>query len=176
MSRAGAFQRSMVLTVLILLPGLKSRRSPDLERARLDAARQNAAVVEAIDILDWEPQRLVRGRLGQLKCVQRFQHGRPLPPRHVRAARGDVVAVPGRDRNEALGAPARRICRKARYSALDLLEPRLVVAFQVHFVHQHGDLADAQQIQQVAVAARVLLHAFVGVNQQQRGFGPRPRR
>ena len=45
------------------------------------------------------------------------------------------------------------------------------VVLQVHLVDQHRDLADAEQVEQVAVAAGVLLHAFVGIDQQQRRLG-----
>ncbi len=53
----------------------------------------------------------------------------------------------------------------------DLLETRLGVVLQIHLVDQHGDLPDAEQIEQITVTARLLLDAFVGVNEQQGGLG-----
>ena len=50
----------------------------------------------------------------------------------------------------------------------DLAEALGAVADQVHLVDQHRHLADAEQVQQIAVPARLLLHALVGVDQQQR--------
>ena len=54
---------------------------------------------------------------------------------------------------------------------LDLVETLLRIVLQVHLVDKHDDLADAQQVEQVAVAARLLLDALVGVNQQQGRLG-----
>ena len=63
------------------------------------------------------------------------------------------------------------VVSQARYSRFDLVEPLLAVVLEVHLVHQHRDLADAQQVEQVAVAAGVFLHAFVRVDEQQRRLG-----
>ena len=84
--------------------------------------------------------------------------------------RGDVVAVLGGDGDEHFGLDADGLEPGAVFG-FDLLEPGLAVVLEVHFVDQHGDLADAEQVQQVAVPAGIFLHAFVGVDQQQRRFG-----
>ena len=63
------------------------------------------------------------------------------------------------------------VLRKARNSASICLNRACAVILQIHLVDEHGDLADAQEIEQVAVAARLFLHAFVGVNEQQGGLG-----
>ena len=55
--------------------------------------------------------------------------------------------------------------------ALNLVEAFLAVILQIHLVDQDGDLADAQQIEQVAVTAGLFLNAFVGVDEQQGGLG-----
>ena len=79
---------------------------------------------------------------------------------------------PGRDGNEAARLEA-ELREPGAILGLDGVEPLLRVAHQVHLVDQHGDLADAQQVEQVAVAPRVLLHAFLGVDHQQRRLGLR---
>ena len=53
----------------------------------------------------------------------------------------------------------------------DLAEPVGRVADQVHLVDQHRHLLHAQEMQQIAVPARLLLHALVRVDQQQRRLG-----
>ena len=63
------------------------------------------------------------------------------------------------------------VLRKARYSRFDGVKSRLRIALQIHLVDQDGDLPDAEQVQQIAVAAGLLLHALVGVNQKERGLG-----
>ena len=69
---------------------------------------------------------------------------------------------------------ARLQCREpGAVLGFDLVEPGLAVVFQVHFVDQHRDLPDAQQVQEIPVPARILLHAFMRVDQQQRRFGVR---
>ena len=110
------------------------------------------------------------GQLGDAEVVQRLEHRRAVPPGHSGAARRDVVAVLGGDGDEELGLDADGLEPGAVFG-LDLVEAACAVVRQVHLVDEHGDLADAQQVQQVAVAAGVLLDAFVGVDQQQRGFG-----
>ena len=81
----------------------------------------------------------------------------------------DVVALARRDRDEA-----HRLDAQALEIVAILLGHRAeavgAVADQVHLVDQHRDLVDAQQMQQVAVAAGLLAHALVGVDQQQRGL------
>jgi hypothetical protein len=94
----------------------------------------------------------------------------PVPPAHIGAARGDVVAVLGGDGNEAFRLHADGFEEGAVFR-LDLVETRLRVILQIHLVDKHGDLADAQEIEQVAVAARLFLHALVGVDQQQGRLG-----
>jgi len=49
----------------------------------------------------------------------------------------------------------------------------LLVADQVHLVHAHDHLPDAEHRQDVAVAPAVLAHAFLGVDHQHRGLGAR---
>ncbi len=60
-SRAGALHRSMVFTVLVLLLGEKTSRSPTWMRPLSTRPGEDAPMVEAIHVLDWEAQRLVAG-------------------------------------------------------------------------------------------------------------------
>ena len=79
----------------------------------------------------------------------------------------DVVALARRDRDEA-----HRLDAQALEIVAILLGHRAeaigAVVHQVHLVDQHRDLVDAEQMQQIAVPARLLAHALVGVDQQQR--------
>jgi hypothetical protein len=82
----------------------------------------------------------------------------------------DRRALARRDRDEMLGGDA----DPGEIGAVgpdDLVEARLRPADQVHFVHEHGDLPDAEQVQQITMEARLLLHAVAGVDQEQRGVG-----
>src|SRR5581483_9892232 len=153
-----------------LVAGREEETIADLERSGLDAAGEDAALVEAIDVLDGETQRLIVRKFGNLEFVERGEHGRTGPPRHVFAERGDVVAMRGGDGDEELRLDADGL-EEAAVFAFDLLEAFARIILQVHFVDQHGDLADAEEIEQIAVAAGLLLHAFGGVDEQQRGLG-----
>ena len=155
-----------------LVAGGEDQPVADLDAAALDAPGQDAPVVEAIHVLNREPQGLVAERPGGFELVERLHHRRPLPPGHVLAGRGDVVAFPGGDGNEAARLEA-ELREPGAILGLDGVEPLLRVAHQVHLVDQHGDLADAQQVEQVAVAPGVFLHALMGVNHQQRRLGLR---
>ena len=66
-----------------------------------------------------------------------------------------------------------RLPRWALISRVDLAEAARVVADAVHLVDDDGDLPDAEQMQQIAVPARLLAHALGGVDDQQRGIGLR---
>ncbi len=82
----------------------------------------------------------------------------------------DVVAIAARDGNERGGIHADARKERAVFG-LDALEVRAVVADEVHLVHQDREVPNAQHRHHVAVPARVLLDAFVGVDDQERGFG-----
>jgi len=150
--------------------GREDQPVANLDASGFDPPGENAAPVKAINILDRKPQRLVIRDLGNPEPVQRLQHGWAIPPRHVGAAGGDVIAIPGGDRDENLGFEPDGFEPRAVF-LLDAAEAFLAVVFQVHFVHEHGDLADAQQVQEVTVPARVFLDAFVSVDQEEGGFG-----
>ncbi len=54
---------------------------------------------------------------------------------------------------------------------LDLVESGLAVVLEVHLIDQDGHLADAQEVEEVAVAAGVFLDSFAGIDQEQGGLG-----
>ena len=87
--------------------------------------------------------------------------------------RRQVLAVDGADGNEVARLTAPMPSRNARYSFSIASEVVLVVVDQVHLVHAHHHLADAEHRQDVAVAAAVLAHAFLGVDDQHGGLGAR---
>ena len=82
-----------------------------------------------------------------------------------------------------LSPPRPETGMKRRGPDADLVEERAVLAHdpvvdtprsqsdQVHLVHHHRELADAEQRHHVAVAAGILLDAFGRVDDQQRGLG-----
>ena len=142
------------------------------ERAGFDSPGKNAAMVEAIHVLNGKAKRLVRD-FGRVRDgIERLEDGRPVEPLQVLAARGDVVALPRRDGNEylRLDADARE---KLAVLARDLVEHLLRVVDEVHLVDDDDDLAHADQPQQIPVAAGLLLHAFGRVDDDERRIGPR---
>ncbi len=61
--------------------------------------------------------------------------------------------------------------KKLPVLAGDFVEDRLGVVDEVHLVDDHDDLAHADQPQQVSVPPRLLLHAFGGIDDDQRRVG-----
>ncbi len=57
-----------------------------------------------------------------------------------------------------------------RYLVADLLEARGAEIDPVHLVDDHGDLFDAEKMQQIAVAPGLVAHAFQGVDDQHRAI------
>ena len=78
-----------------------------------------------------------------------------------------------RDRHELARADRADALEERAVLLLDRVEVVLAVADQVHLVHAHDDLADAEHRQDVAVAPAVLAHAFLGVDDQHRRLGAR---
>ena len=84
---------------------------------------------------------------------------------------GDVVALHAAHRNEGVGHDV-DLAEELLVLLADVPENLLPVVHQVHLVHQHRHLANAQHAEEIAVAAGVLLHAPGGVDHQQGGLGP----
>ena len=143
----------------------------------LDAAREDAAIVavlgELVDRLHRHAQRLVRARRRLGQRVQQLQQRRPLVPGRLLAAVGEVDARHRRDRDELARLERADALEERAVLLLDRVEVVLAVVDQVHLVHAHDDLADAEHRQDVAVAPAVLAHAFLGVDHQHGGLGAR---
>ncbi|MCX6364039.1 MAG: hypothetical protein NTW58_07705 [Actinobacteria bacterium] len=83
-----------------------------------------------------------------------------------------TMSSPGLMRDEACG-PHAEAREEIGILVHDCVERTLVPVEQIHLVDQHGDLADAEHRQDVAVALGVLAHALLGVDDQQGGLGAR---
>ncbi len=153
---------------------LARRRHHDLvadrDAAALDAAGDDAAVVELVDRLHRKPQRQRARGLGRREPVERFDDGRAGVPRDRRRPRDDAVAVARRNRDDRGRLHAEALEMRADLG-VELAKPAVVVAHPVHLVDDDDDLAHAEQVQQVAVPPRLLAHAFGGVDDQQRRIG-----
>jgi len=126
--------------------------------------RQIAVLVNKMDLEDYSQARFdqiekeYRDYLRRLACEPKISF--PSPPSTATTSRAQPEHC-RRYRDTPSQSDRKRACE---------------LVFEVHLVHQHGNLADAQQVEQIAVAAGVFLHAFVGVDEQQSrlGIGPRP--
>src|ERR1017187_487397 len=107
-------------------------------------------MVEAIYVLDRESQGLVAEGPRGFELIECLHHSRPGPPGHVLAGRGDVVTRRGRNGNEAARRKA-DLHEPGAILSLDGVEPLLRVAHEVHFVDQHGNLPDTQQVEEIAM-------------------------
>ena len=102
---------------------------------------EDAAGVEAVNVLDRQSQGAVGFRGRWLENVQHLRDGRPVEPRHrvVDGARGDVGALPRRNRDETVRRHPEAGEKRAVFR-FDLLEYALVVTDEVHLVDDNGDL------------------------------------
>ena len=146
--------------------------SPALRDAGLDTARDDAAVVEFVDRLHRQPQRELLQRPRRFERIERFDDGRPLVPADPRRVFGNAVAVARGNRNH----------RRRRHAEADQMRGNLVADFlealgaeidAVHLVDDDRDLLDAEQMQQIAVTAGLVAHAFERVDDQHRAVGLR---
>ena len=165
-----------VLTVLTLLRRRENQSVADFDRAGFDAAGQNAALIKAIDILDRKTQRLIVRQVGDFEFIERLAARSGLSTRACSRC-SDAMLSPclaAMGMNTFGSTPM--AFRNAAIFRFDLLEPCLGIILQIHLVDQHGDLADAEQIQQVAMAARLFLDAFIGIDQAAAPLRRWPRR
>ena len=142
----------------------------DRQRATLDPAGKDTALVELIDILHRQAQRQIDRRRRRRATIQRLGDHRPFVPGHGIRPDGDIVALSRRNRHHMqrrdpdggqIGADIR----------LDRGKARGIVAGHIHLVHRHHHLAHAQQMQQIAMPARLFLHAIHRIDHQHRGGG-----
>ena len=109
-------QLSTVLIFAILPAGMMTISSPVLEDAGLDAARDDAAVVEFVDRLHRQPQRQLLQRPRRFERIERFDDGRPPVPADPRRVFGNAVAVARGNRNH----------RRWRHAEADQMRGNLV--------------------------------------------------
>lgn len=138
--------------------------------AALDAAGEDAALVELVDVLDREAQRQFHRQRLRRQGVQGGDQGVALEPGHVLRLVRQSVAVARGDRQDR-----RRGDAHAAEILVDLaghfLEAVLGVVDQVHLVDRDHDVVEAEQVQDVAVAAGLLLDPFLGIDHQDGGIG-----
>ncbi len=140
-------------------------------RAALDAPGDDAAGVETVHVLDRQTQRAVGGGDGPLEFVEHPGDGRSGVPRHdgVRT-RGDVDPLARRDRDEHARLDLEPGEERAVFR-FDGAEHALLVIDGVHLVDHDGHLPDAQQAEQITVAAALFAHALVGGDEEQGRVG-----
>ena len=84
---------------------------------------------------------------------------------------GDIISELGTDRNDLLWNRL-ELPEELPIFLLNPVEHILPIADQIHLVHDDGELAYAQERQEIAMLLGLLLHALQGIDQQQRPFGP----
>ena len=140
-----------------------------LERSGHDAALV-AALGEFVNALHRHAQRAVfRARHGD-EGVHLLEHRGAEVPRRAIAADGDVVALHAAHGDERRGRDVdfgEKFGELRDDGAVDLLG----VADEIHFVHEHRHLTDAEHGEKVPVTAGVFLHAARGVDHHERGLG-----
>src|SRR5581483_2224169 len=155
---------------------LAGRHDHDLvarsEMAGFDAACDNAAVVELVNRLHGQSQRESFQRPRRLQRIERLDHGWAAIPADAVCVFGDAVAVARGNRNDGRRRHA-EAGQVRRNLVADLLEARGREIDPVHLVDDHRDLPDAEQVQQIAVAAGLVAHAFQRVDDQHRAVGLR---
>jgi hypothetical protein len=130
-----------------------------------DGAAEAAEVeVGPVDVLDREAQVDQVAIGGDVHRLEQVQQRLALIPGHVRAGLDDVVAL---ERGEWHDAQVAHLEAGGEVAvlALDPLEHLLRPADEVHLVDGHDDVLDAEQGDDEAVAARLLLDAVAGVDQ-----------
>ena len=149
--------------------------SPTLHGAGVDGARDDAPVVallgELVDVLDRHPERTLDRRRLAVERVERIEHRRPVVPAAGCADRSAMLSPPRPETGMNADGRIPTWSRNAPYSRTIRSNTAAVPVHQVHLVHHHRELPDAEQRHHVPVAAGVLLHALGGVDHQQRGLG-----
>ena len=168
----GAFQASIEATRALALTRREQQRVADVQAAALDPSRNNSARVELVDVLHREPERQVGDRRRLRLRIERLEQRRSLVPGHGRAARAQVFAVARGERQEGdVGVVHADRAQVRSDFAPHLLVARLAPLGEVHLVDRDDDAPDAEQAQQVGMAPRLVLDAFVRVHHQDHGVG-----
>ena len=158
------------------LGDLAGRHDHDLvagnQAAGFDAAGDDAAIVELVDRLHRQTQRQRFQRPRRLEPIKRLDHGRALVPADAVGALGDAVAVARGNRDHSRGLHAEAL-QMRRDLVADFLEALGGEIDAVHLVDDDRDLLHAEQMQQIAVTAGLVAHAFERVDDQHRAVGLR---
>ena len=125
-----------------------------------------AALREFVHILHRDPQRQRVVVCAARKSVEHFQYRRTAVPRRMYRAGRDVVAVHGRYRNER-GRTNADLGKKFREIAADPVIARAVVADEVDFVDQYGNLRDPEHFEHIPVPSGVFADALRRVDDEQ---------
>jgi hypothetical protein len=144
-----------------------------LYRAGGDLAAEAAEVeVRAVDPLNRHAERLRGQGVLDLDRLQPAHQRRAVVPGRGRARLGDVLTVQRAHRDGGEIGQADQVGEVAILGD-DPIEDRLIPADQIHLVDRHDNLADAQQVDEVAVPAGLGQHAAPRVDQHHGGVGRR---
>ena len=161
-------------TVVSRPAGRTTTRSPGATRPAGDHPGEAPELgARAVHPLHRQPERRVlHPLLVDLDGLEVLHQRRPGVPGHLLGALGHVVAAERRKRDQReLLEP--ELLGEGAVLALDLPEPLLRVVDEIHLVHGDGDVADPEQVDEVAVAPRLREHALARVEQDQRAVGGR---
>jgi hypothetical protein len=145
-----------------------------LDRAGRDLARKAAEIeVGPVDPLHRHAERLVL-RCGDVELDGFEVRDQWLAhvPRHVGRVAGDIVALEARNRHCGEVGDADR-ARERGVIGDNRVILRLIIVDQVHLVDREHDVADADQVREIAVAPRLDEHALARVDQDDRQVGGR---
>jgi hypothetical protein len=106
------------------------------------------------------------------RTVPLLDQRRARVPRHRAAALGDIVAGQARDRDRGERGDSGFVGESSVVGD-DLVEARLRIADEVHLVNREDDVADAEQVDEEAVAAGLGEYPFSRVDEQHGKLGGR---
>ena len=156
------------------LAALARRQDDDFVALAHDAAGQGAGEtaevqVRTVNVLHRETQIGEVAITGHFHGFENFHQRLTAVPRRTLGLVNHVVALQRRHRHEVQGSWFERdALGKLQVIGLNLLEHRLIEAFQVHLVDGDDDVLDAQQGGDKAVTLGLSLHTVAGVDQDDR--------
>ncbi|MNE20834.1 hypothetical protein D3C80_1139760 [compost metagenome] len=125
--------------------------------------------VRTVDVLHRETQVGEVAVGSHFNGLEDFHQRRAGVPRRTLAAVDHVVALERRHRHEVQAARGHVDgFGKLQVVGLDAVEHALIEALEVHLVHRHDDVLDAQQGRDVAVATGLGLYAVTGIDEDDR--------
>ncbi len=146
--------------------------------ARPDPPRGERAGIAAeagigpVDPLHRQAERLAGTVFGNLDLLEMGEQGRPAVPGRARARRDDIVALAGGERDGHQRLEAERPGELGEFVA-NVDEALLVEADEIDLVHRQHDVADAEQRDDVGVAAGLGEDAVLGIDQEHGEIGGR---